>query len=222
MLNPDLQRQDVSNLLILPIQRVTRYVMLLSDLVKHTEPSHPDSEALSAALTNMRKLSFDVNEAKRREESMTKMFQIQKSIENCPPTIISASRRYVTEDDFFLMDGDTAVRDARLFLFTDMILLARGPPHTRFLTNSIANQSMAVIAARKTRFKFHKIIMLKRVRLVEGDVSRKPGPVFRLMDGGGEGAALQAYSASHYANFVAALQPQLAANEEVKEVKEGK
>ena len=73
----------ISDHLILPIQRVTRYVMLLTDLIKHTEPTHPDLQNLQAALEVIRKLSADVNEAKRKEESMTKLFQIQKEVENC-------------------------------------------------------------------------------------------------------------------------------------------
>ena len=81
----------ISDHLILPIQRVTRYVMLLTDLIKHTEPTHPDLQNLQAALEVIRKLSADVNEAKRKEESMTKLFQIQKEVENC-----SVRRRSVT------------------------------------------------------------------------------------------------------------------------------
>ena len=73
----------ISDHLILPIQRVTRYVMLLTDLLKHTEPTHSDYRNLQDALDVIRKLSADVNEAKRKEESMTKLFQIQKEVENC-------------------------------------------------------------------------------------------------------------------------------------------
>ena len=83
----------VSDHLILPVQRVTRYVMLLGDLVRHTEESHPDYQNLQAALVVIRKLSADVNEAKGKEESMTKRFEIQKEIENCPVRPVLAGAR---------------------------------------------------------------------------------------------------------------------------------
>jgi hypothetical protein len=84
MANPDFHRMGVSDHLILPVQRITRYVMLVTDLVKHTEPTHADYRPLQEALEVLRRLSADVNEAKRKEESMTKLFQIQKEVENCP------------------------------------------------------------------------------------------------------------------------------------------
>lgn len=37
---------DLESLLILPVQRIPRYIMLLKDLYRHTPPAHPDYEHL--------------------------------------------------------------------------------------------------------------------------------------------------------------------------------
>jgi len=56
----------------------------LPDMVKNTEPTHNDYTSLVHAHESMRKFSMEVNEAKRKEESMTQMFHIQKLIAKTP------------------------------------------------------------------------------------------------------------------------------------------
>jgi hypothetical protein len=35
-------KQDINSLLIQPVQRIPRYLLLLRELAKHTEPDHKD------------------------------------------------------------------------------------------------------------------------------------------------------------------------------------
>lgn len=65
---------------------------------------------------------------------------------------------------------------------------------------------MAAIAARKKRFKFHKIMLLRDTNLSEIDPVHKPGPIFRLSDRE-EAVVLQSYSHNTYAQFTHALTP---------------
>ncbi|KAG9288484.1 hypothetical protein G9A89_015690 [Geosiphon pyriformis] len=48
----DRNRLDLSDYLIMPIQRITRYKLLLQELKNHTTESHPDYEDLTHALEN--------------------------------------------------------------------------------------------------------------------------------------------------------------------------
>jgi hypothetical protein len=45
---------DLRSYLIQPVQRVPRYKLLLTELLKHTRDTHPDWSNLSAALTEVR------------------------------------------------------------------------------------------------------------------------------------------------------------------------
>lgn len=94
------QHADLANFLIFPIQRVTRYVLLLQDLKKNTPLDHPDYPMIIAALSDMRTLANTVNEVKRNEEEMTRMFHVVRTVIDIPPTIISAQRRLSFECDF--------------------------------------------------------------------------------------------------------------------------
>jgi hypothetical protein len=56
---------DLYDLLIEPVQRVPRYVLLLTELVKHTPDTHADWSALQLALQEMRSLATFVNSGSR-------------------------------------------------------------------------------------------------------------------------------------------------------------
>jgi FYVE/RhoGEF/PH domain-containing protein 3 len=67
----------LSSLLIQPIQRIPRYEMLLSDLVKHTWDSHPDMESLQKALAVIKANAQFVN-AQKKDSKIPKNYWISK------------------------------------------------------------------------------------------------------------------------------------------------
>ena len=54
-------RFSLADLLILPIQRVTRYCLLLKDLKRHTAVEHPDYVCLVHALEQLHTLALATN-----------------------------------------------------------------------------------------------------------------------------------------------------------------
>jgi hypothetical protein len=90
---------DLNAFLIMPVQRIPRYVMLLTvrtvfvclrrsqltcigvqDLVKHTHPSHPDYTALSNARTKMQELAVFINIQKKEAENIYEVISIQDKL----------------------------------------------------------------------------------------------------------------------------------------------
>lgn len=108
--NKDFQRQGIADFLILPIQRVTRYVLLLQDFKKHTPTDHADYPKIVEALVIMKQLANTVNEVKRNEEEMTRMFHIVRTVQDIPPTIISAQRRLVMECEGMDVTRDNLIK----------------------------------------------------------------------------------------------------------------
>ncbi|KAL7753211.1 hypothetical protein RI367_000986 [Sorochytrium milnesiophthora] len=115
-------RQELKDFLILPIQRVTRYSLLLKDLKKHTPPEHPDYADLEQALMQMNEVAAQVNKVKQQEEEMTRMFTIYKLVEQCPPNIIKYTRRVILEVD---VTEAKSSKQLRLFLLSDLMMIAR-------------------------------------------------------------------------------------------------
>jgi hypothetical protein len=62
-------RQSLDSFLIMPVQRIPRYILLLSELKKHTPSDHPDYPKITEAWTSMQEVANYVNEKKRESES---------------------------------------------------------------------------------------------------------------------------------------------------------
>lgn len=59
----------LEDLLITPIQRIPRYVLLLKSILKHTEDSHPDYSELGTAISQLQQVATVINEKKRESEN---------------------------------------------------------------------------------------------------------------------------------------------------------
>ncbi|KNE69795.1 hypothetical protein AMAG_14331 [Allomyces macrogynus ATCC 38327] len=134
----DTHRQSVQDYLILPIQRATRYPLLLKDVRKHTPEDHPDYPVLTMALEMMNEMAAQVNHVKQHEEEMTRMFTMFKQVEGCPPNVIKYTRRVILETEVADVSsglvslvgmgmgmGGALKPTYRLFLLSDLLLLAK-------------------------------------------------------------------------------------------------
>ncbi|PIA12787.1 hypothetical protein COEREDRAFT_83911 [Coemansia reversa NRRL 1564] len=119
-------RQSLKDLLMLPIQRITRYTLLLKNILKHTPAVHSDHIDLCRAVKNVTHFATIVNECRRKQEETYRTAEVLRSIGNCPPLYFSESRLFVAE---------YAVRElisrlpTRLMLFSDMLIVAQAPAH---------------------------------------------------------------------------------------------
>ncbi|KAJ1499318.1 Protein T2 [Coelomomyces lativittatus] len=68
--------------LLLPIQRIPRYQLLLSQLLKYTPSDHPDFTPLTLSVKGIQKKANELNEAKRAHENH---FQLIKLVLRLPP-----------------------------------------------------------------------------------------------------------------------------------------
>eukprot|EP01117_Protostelium_nocturnum_P002384 TRINITY_DN1305_c0_g1_i9.p1 TRINITY_DN1305_c0_g1~~TRINITY_DN1305_c0_g1_i9.p1 ORF type:complete len:491 (-),score=100.28 TRINITY_DN1305_c0_g1_i9:1423-2895(-) len=71
--------ETIRSLQIKPVQRITRYVLLLTDLIKRTPESHPDYSNLKSSLEKMTSTAQVVNEAIKAGENRQKILDIQSS-----------------------------------------------------------------------------------------------------------------------------------------------
>lgn len=113
--------------LIMPVQRIPRYVMLLEDLVKATDPEHAEYAKLVEALKAVRDLADHCNESKRDAENVALVHKIQNTIAGNDPSAVplgkSAARRYVIQGHAMVM-GDGTPAEMHCFLFTDVLVFS--------------------------------------------------------------------------------------------------
>ncbi|KAL7722655.1 Rho/RAC guanine nucleotide exchange factor [Entamoeba marina] len=67
---------SLNDLLIQPAQRVMRYPLLLSDLMKNTRPRHPDQIALANAFNCYQFFSLNVNECAKKRDALKEIAAI--------------------------------------------------------------------------------------------------------------------------------------------------
>ena len=106
--------------------------MLLNDILKHTKKqdvNHPDCAELEKALAKIKEVMTHLNEEKRRTEGQIHIFDVYSEIENCPASIVSSHRSFVTRADAIEVAAEHALcgkgYELTMFLFTDILVIAK-------------------------------------------------------------------------------------------------
>ena len=72
--------EKLESYLIMPVQRIPRYILLLEDLIKHTPPENYEHESLISALRAVKQSAEYLNLAVSTNENLNKVFQIATSL----------------------------------------------------------------------------------------------------------------------------------------------
>ncbi|KAJ3103486.1 hypothetical protein HDU97_010069 [Phlyctochytrium planicorne] len=99
-------RKNLDDFMMLPIQRITRYWLLLERLKKYMEVGSVGYESIEVAENYMKEVGNTLQGVQIREEEMRKMFEIVNTVDNCPSSILSYSkRRFIAEYDCMDLNG---------------------------------------------------------------------------------------------------------------------
>ncbi|EGC29927.1 hypothetical protein DICPUDRAFT_4855, partial [Dictyostelium purpureum] len=118
---PEINNFDVTAFLIMPVQRVPRYYLLLTDLFKHTWPEHPDYENLKNALDKLKDVASFLNERKRESENFQKFTEIQSILVGKVPQLFTPSRRYINNISFF----NNKKLETIVYIFNDVVIYGK-------------------------------------------------------------------------------------------------
>jgi len=135
MKDPRAKNNPLLALLIAPIQRIPRYVLLLNELLKCTPEQHADRQKLVDALALLRQVADDVNEAKGRADNSRVLLATALRIKPTVGDLLEPHRRLLL--DGVLLDV-AANRQFRFLLLSDLLLklstdaFAYGPHKGKF------------------------------------------------------------------------------------------
>eukprot|EP01126_Amoeba_proteus_P007560 TRINITY_DN12715_c0_g1_i13.p1 TRINITY_DN12715_c0_g1~~TRINITY_DN12715_c0_g1_i13.p1 ORF type:complete len:699 (+),score=84.09 TRINITY_DN12715_c0_g1_i13:134-2098(+) len=134
--HPLSRRQSLGSFLIIPVQRVPRYVLLLQDLLKCTSQAHPDYEALSVALHTLQAVASGIDESISIQENVSKCMQIQALFPSAPMKLVVPHRRFVYEG--LLTKQCRKERKQRMFfLFNDILIYGIPLPGGRYYPSCV-------------------------------------------------------------------------------------
>jgi len=103
--DPRLKSMPLTGFLIMPVQRIPRYLMLLKELLKFTPPGHVDYEDLTKAHEKIATVALDVNESGRNAENLNTIYQIQTLLGGQVETIVEPHRRLVKHGRVLLLEN---------------------------------------------------------------------------------------------------------------------
>jgi len=124
---PEFQRQSLQDLLIAPVQRVTRYPLLLKEIIGHAtdEALH---EMLQKSLEKFEATTRHLNNVKARAEQTEKLFVVQREVYNFPPEFLKVGRRVLGGIECILTDINlekSSKKHFQLYLCNDLAIFTR-------------------------------------------------------------------------------------------------
>mmetsp|Transcript_7041 Transcript_7041/g.11631 ORF Transcript_7041/g.11631 Transcript_7041/m.11631 type:complete len:468 (+) Transcript_7041:94-1497(+) len=119
------QNKTLQSLLILPIQRLPRYKLCLTEIVKNTEKEHPDIVNLQRALELVEETTTLINERMKEFEARQQVRAIETRFSN-RPDLVRPHRKFIREGFMTKVDKTGKDREYTFFLFNDMVCYASG------------------------------------------------------------------------------------------------
>jgi len=124
---PALQCTNLESLLVTPIQRLPRYVLLLEEIAKYTPENHPDHAKIGDAIGLIRELTDYVNKCKRESSSTDELRTIEQKIVGLPFALPQVHRALVKEGPL-KVDKDTV----HMWLFSDIAFITKPPSRGKY------------------------------------------------------------------------------------------
>ncbi|KAJ6254130.1 faciogenital dysplasia protein [Anaeramoeba flamelloides] len=117
-------KQDIHSLLITPIQRIPRYVMLVEGLLKHLETNHYDYKPFQIVLSKLQDLAINVNKKKYENEIVGPLLYLEKKFENLGGATLIKGGRQLLKEGHLIETSHPEPSKSWIFLFSDCIIFA--------------------------------------------------------------------------------------------------
>ena len=135
---PECKRMSLNDLLISPIQRIPRYILLLKEIIKNLPQERKG--ILQEALSKITNVAQDVNESKKQFDRVLGMFELGQIIDNLPAVVIGSNRELLCKvmgND--VTGGASSGGDQKilmLLLFNDVLVMAKKRTKMQLFSNS--------------------------------------------------------------------------------------
>jgi RhoGEF domain len=177
--------QKLSSLLVMPIQRVPRYVLLLSQLEKYSTHSHLPRNSLTKAVELVRGVASSLGESLARFQNQAKVSDIQASLVPPPePTLVASHREFVLSGELEKVCKFNRKKMYFCVLLSDVFLYA---------------STLATLGGRQT-YKLHHLITLVGI-----DSHVDSNPFAFVLYGKEKSCIFQASTATEKGNWVSAI-----------------
>lgn len=113
----------LTDLIIMPVQRIPRYKLLLQEIVKRTESDHPDFNGLKEALALIEQVNAENNETLKDFDARMRVLCVMNEIEKAP-NLASPARRFVYSGELWKIKVNGKLEREMFYLFNDCLVYA--------------------------------------------------------------------------------------------------
>lgn len=129
---PECRGQDLASFLIMPVQRVPRYEILLSEIIKHSHRTSQEFKSSLDAFEKVKETAAHINESQRKFETLSKLLEIQNKSADEHVSIVQTDRLLIREREIMLLKKTgnllrrrNAMKRRILLLFNDCIMMTK-------------------------------------------------------------------------------------------------
>ncbi|GJN93807.1 hypothetical protein Rhopal_006865-T1 [Rhodotorula paludigena] len=115
---------ELAPLLIKPVQRICKYPLLISQLLKNTPEAYPYYDELKAGLESIMRVTDKVNEEKRRKDNAQAVDELNQRVEDWKGHDISSFGQLLLQETFVVIKSDNE-REYNVYLFERIILCCK-------------------------------------------------------------------------------------------------
>lgn len=154
--DPESNSRSIYDYWIMPVQRIPRYCLLLTELLKNTGKDHSDFSFINQALLQIQKIAAYINDGKKKYDSQEKVALIQQRLNPKALPLIRERRTWVAEGTVFMKNSlfippkkpisikkgkpeplpeALGLMEVEFFLFNDLILWAVKDPKHAYLND---------------------------------------------------------------------------------------
>uniref|UniRef100_A0A7N6A8Z4 Intersectin-1 n=1 Tax=Anabas testudineus TaxID=64144 RepID=A0A7N6A8Z4_ANATE len=160
-MDPRCKGMPLSSFLLKPMQRVTRYPLIIKNILENTPESHPDHSHLKAALEKAEELCSQVNEGVREKENSDRLEWIQAHVqcEGLSEQLVFNSVTNCLGPRKFLHSGKLfkakSSKELYGFLFNDFLLLTQvSETVSLFVTKPLGSSGSDKVFSSKTHLQY--------------------------------------------------------------------
>ncbi|KAI8876938.1 Dbl homology domain-containing protein [Backusella circina FSU 941] len=123
----EFKRKRLQDILVEPVQRISRYSLMLKEILCLTPENHPDYKGLKTACEKAKIIATMADDDPTKIATL--FLNLYKSIKDSPCSLINQKRSLITHLDAIEIHSVTnkPTRAVTIFLFTDKILVASRP-----------------------------------------------------------------------------------------------
>eukprot|EP00300_Choanocystis_sp_HF-7_P004798 c13715_g1_i2.p1 GENE.c13715_g1_i2~~c13715_g1_i2.p1 ORF type:complete len:1241 (+),score=243.38 c13715_g1_i2:86-3808(+) len=171
--DPRMRNLQLVDLLVKPFQRLTKYGLLLRELVKYTDTTSPESASLKAAMGAIESVTREMNEQRREVENRTKLEQINALVQSTIPDFLTVEGRHFVCSGTFRQARKR--RPVDLYLFSDLssdaassaspsgilVVTRSGKLFTHFALNAITFEYIAETVDNESTIRIYTLVSLR-------------------------------------------------------------